>query len=379
MCSTKPSLLILLLTISASLYLGSAQRSNPSRYHAAKCIYLAKNCTQRLVALTNNLCVVDKLPYQQRGKCRALACRWCALKSNTNSKICKHWRLKKTCRAKSPQASPTSIPDTTIPTSSPLPSISVSPSSSVPTSPSPSSSKSPQPNVGGDKSSASAGGDSSGTVTPTNIDGKTILSNCTWTASNAEGDIVVVDLGRVPLVRDWSRTKRGNYTGIVYKEGGDHHIDGKKQSIETCFPIQVAVSGRYFFTALSYAPHGSEFNDCFARSPKLGFSLWKAGKQWFPTAYSSTDKMKAYQNNGARGMIVSLKHKDHDGHRFLINGVEKGKAFKVCISGRSKRFEMFKLIFIKCFGDHCTGKPFWEVGNLPIEHLPYSKCIPSST
>lgn len=174
---------------------------------------------------------------------------------------------------------------------------------------------------------------------------------CVWTGSGA-GSSVVIDLSKVGPTQYWHRTSRNGFTGIIYRNGPIHGISRPGVYGEMCFDIRAPLSGKYYFSAISYAPHNTEHNDVWVRSSK-GFELWKWGKRG-PDA-SSTKWLKAYQNWGKRGISDDLKTIDFNGHRFLVPNVVKWKKFQICISGRSKLFELYRLVLVKCEGFSCEG------------------------
>lgn len=173
-----------------------------------------------------------------------------------------------------------------------------------------------------------------------------------WTA---DSDRVVIDLARVPLVDGWTRKSRSGLTGIEYNRDGAGGRDGAGERGVMCFPVRAREDGGYYFTAISYAPHNTEHNDAWVRSDK-GFTLWRQGRDGeFWRRADSSEWLKAYQNSGGSRISEDFKTRDHDGHRFIIPNVRAGETFNVCISGRSFRYELFKLALIKCEGRFCTG------------------------
>lgn len=167
------------------------------------------------------------------------------------------------------------------------------------------------------------------------------------------GDNVVIDLGRVPLVKGWDYVKRDGYHGIIFARSPARGISPPGRYGRMCFKVAAPQDGKYYFTAISYAPHVTEHNDVWVGASK-GFELWQAGR-YRRTAPPGT-WLKAYQNNGKKGISEHFKTIDFDGHRFLIPRIKKGEVFEVCIAGRSKKYEMFRLILKKCEGMYCKGK-----------------------
>lgn len=56
-----------------------------------------------------------------------------------------------------------------------------------------------------------------------------------------------------------------------------------------------------------------------------------------------------------------MKTIDHNGHRFLVPNVKKDEPFTVCLAGRSFKYEMFRLVLIKCRAAFCTGGVYRDV------------------
>lgn len=180
-------------------------------------------------------------------------------------------------------------------------------------------------------------------------------AGCTWYGSSS----VVIDLSQVTPASGWTRTSRSGYNGLVYEKNKVHGIDPPGQRGRMCFKVHVKVSGNYFFAALSYAPHNTEHNDMWVNSPDKGFALWQYNKFWrFATG---SEWLKAYQNNGVKGMSVSLKTKDFDGHRFIVPNVRAGQTFRICISGRSYKYEVYRLYLVRCYGIFCKGFPMEDL------------------
>lgn len=180
---------------------------------------------------------------------------------------------------------------------------------------------------------------------------KTAPSQCVWTGSGA-GRSVVVDLGIIPPSKYWKRTWRQGMKGLVYKNGPPGGISKPGAFGKACFNIRAPKTGKYYFSAISYAPHNTEHNDVWVSSSK-GFHIWKWGKRGNNIAPNKWTK--AYQNNGRKGISDDLKTVDHNGHRFIIPNVTKWKKFQICISGRSKLYEIYKLILVQCEGFFCEG------------------------
>lgn len=187
---------------------------------------------------------------------------------------------------------------------------------------------------------------------------------CVWQGD----DSATVNLDAVIPAKGWSVAERDGLTGLVYEKNKNMGIDQPGLGV-MCFPVRVQQAGDYFLTAVSYAPHHTEHNDDWMAVSKE-LRLWRInGKKFFtkpPMTY-----LKAYQNNGIKGMSTEMKTKDHDGHRFIIMDVGAGEKFEVCMAGRSYRYEVYRLVMKKCGdGDECKG------GNLEnVMDVPLSQCV----
>ena len=185
--------------------------------------------------------------------------------------------------------------------------------------------------------------------------------SCAYRSSSS--DAIVVDTSQLSPRGGWTMTSRGPYKGLVYKKERDLGIDKPGNGVY-CFPMIAKSPGSYQLTAISYTPHQTEHNDMWVRS-SLGFTFWYSGKQWVEGGAGPSKWVKAYQNSAGR--IADYLHtKDHDPHKFIINNVKAGKQFEICISGRSFRYEVYRVIVRKCTGNECRGFGMGNAGNLPI-------------
>ena len=344
---------LLATALLALVLLATPTIAGPSRYHAALCISRHTRCNTRLARLTRWYCRPGIEGKKQSMKCRRLACAWCYIPSKASTKMCVTNPLRWMCR----RLSGSSIPQ---PTKKPVPS-----KSSKPVPPSPAPSKAPPPPSPMPSKEPTTKPPTTEPPTTSKVPTETgappqrpcprniqyVDPKCVW---HARGNEVVIDLGKVYPPSGWTCVRRGDDIGWIYKKHRNLGIDPKGAG-RMCFRILPKNSGKYYFTALSYAPHNTEHNDMWVQSPDLGFELWKWGTFW--RTAGTNEWLKAYQNNGIRGLIDQLKHKDFDGHRFLIPNVEKGKIFRVCISGRSFKYEVFRVFVMKCFGNNCQGVP----------------------
>lgn len=174
------------------------------------------------------------------------------------------------------------------------------------------------------------------------------------------GNAIVIGLGGVKPRDGWTRSSRNGYKGLIFhKELGGGRQNAGKAGLY-CFPITAKASGTYQLTALTYSGSFTEHNDMWLRS-SMGFSLWMNGRYY----QRSSDWLKGYQNNAANGIADYIVTKDWDPHRFMLTGVQAGKTFSVCMSGRSYRFEIYQIIIKKCSGLECRGGKMGGMMKLP--------------
>lgn len=311
----------LFLTLILLSLLSSQSHSQKLQVHpffAVSCIIRSTNCTPFYVRFSGNRCVARTRRLRQPRACVQYACDWCLqYKKRASSFPCKRRNIAHTClkytqgyfdrrQTPRPTPAPTRRPaPTSTPTSTPKPS--------------------PPPKW------------------------KNHFGHCTWQGRNNH---IVVDLGKVPLRGVWDRVTRNGMKGIKFVRSPHAIISPRGKYGKMCFKLRAPMTGSYYMSAVSYAPHVTEHNDVWVASSK-GFVL---RKRYAPPRYAPPGTwLKAYQNNGKKGMSEHFKTIDFNGHRFIIPGVKKGEVFKVCIAGRSKLYEMFRLVFVKCWGKYCQG------------------------
>lgn len=195
----------------------------------------------------------------------------------------------------------------------------------------------------------------------TNICNSSISNNtgtgCTFTGKNA----MVVPMSEMRPAKGWEPVEREGLSGFVYKPAKNHGIDKPHRSTAMCAAVRAPASGSYYMTAISHAPHFTEHNDAWFRC-SMGINLWRhnvfwrraTGRQW----------LKGFQNTGPRRFGTELKTRNNRGHRFIVSGVQRGDDFKVCVSGRSYRYEIYRLVLIPCKGLYCTGRMMTGVDKL---------------
>lgn len=156
------------------------------------------------------------------------------------------------------------------------------------------------------------------------------------------GGKVVIRATELRIGSHWNRVG----DAIVWKKGGGQGIDAMGSGT-VCANVRFRKGGVWYMTAVSSAPHPTEHNDAWFRfsggvdlyRPQSG-SFKKGSGGWY----------KGFQNNGGNKPADYIVTIDHNGHQFLTKPVRKGKVYQVCVSGRSTKFSLYKLVFIKCDG-----------------------------
>lgn len=176
------------------------------------------------------------------------------------------------------------------------------------------------------------------------------------------GGMVVVDLGKVKGKDGWTPVTNGGLNGLIFRKEKTHGIVGAGSEGKMCFSIKPGMAGDYMATAVSAAPHGSDNNDMWFGSSK-GWKLLQAGSFYTPDP-KPFEFRKAYQNMGGRRLADYISTKDHDGHYFVAPNVGENETIQICIAGRSYKYEVFKIILVKCNSRFCTGGRGAERGSL---------------
>lgn len=179
---------------------------------------------------------------------------------------------------------------------------------------------------------------------------------CTW---NAHNDAIVIPLARVPnRGTGWTFIRRDGLDGLIYEKNLGMGIDNPGKKGLMCFPVRAWSDGSYYMSAVSYAPHVTEHNDVWVQSSKP-IGLWQGGRLW--RTARNWEWLKAYQNDV--GWSIDFKTKDFDGHQFVIKDVGANEKFFVCLSGRSYKYEMYRLVIAKCKGGSCNGNVMGGIRN----------------
>lgn len=179
---------------------------------------------------------------------------------------------------------------------------------------------------------------------------------CAWRARKGK---VVIPTTSLKTHYPWVK----QYGGITWKPNGGNGVDGMGSGA-FCARVIVDKPGPYYLTVLSSAPHPTEHNDLWIR--------FSAGLRWFkPQGYKWLNKgsgwFKGYENEGRKKVANYLLTKDFDGHQFVTYPLRKGQVYSVCLSGRSSKYTIYKIVMVKCNGWYCSrfgGYMRWQMSRL---------------
>lgn len=65
---------------------------------------------------------------------------------------------------------------------------------------------------------------------------------------------------------------------------------------------------------------------------------------------------------------------DFNGHQFLTNPVRAGQVYTMCVSGRSTKYSINKMVFVKCAGGESCSR-FNPNIKREMQSLPPSRCV----
>lgn len=173
------------------------------------------------------------------------------------------------------------------------------------------------------------------------------FSNAAACTTYGHGNSVCGDFAsKIPYGSQWVYDGDGisympwNYDPHHIMWAGDSQIELK---------FAVPKGSQYYFTVESYAPHSTEFNDCYVKS-SCGFNMryyWNSGHE----QYAGHHWMKAYQNEGWSQKIATV---DHHPHAFVTPYLQEGSHHSIYVSGRSTRFKLKKWYLCACEGSECS-------------------------
>lgn len=183
------------------------------------------------------------------------------------------------------------------------------------------------------------------------------------------GGKIVVGFSDMKVKGNWSENPDGSRT---WKKGGGKGID-KKGVGAICVPFKPAISGNYYFTAMTSAPHPHDHNDAWFKF-STSVKLYRPHSETILGGKANT-WYKGFQNEGKGVQAKYILTVDNNGHQFVLPSLRKNKRYWMCVSGRSTRFVLRKLVLIKCQGNAVTGcNRFSPFMTQALRALPPSKC-----
>lgn len=166
--------------------------------------------------------------------------------------------------------------------------------------------------------------------------------DCLWVGKD---DKVVLGLKYFKPTKDWKHTAKSG-DGLTWRPWKEHGID-KRGSGEMCFNFKAPTAGFYYLTALSSAPHRTEYNDMWIKLDR-GLRLYRARTAQRKGSKPRTGYEKAYQNHGRNEKSNLLSGVNHKPHRFITEWLTENRVYTMCMSGRSSKFTVYKLVMIRC-------------------------------
>lgn len=201
--------------------------------------------------------------------------------------------------------------------------------------------------------------------------------NCVW-AANMRDQVVIDPTYVTSLSSQWTATSRAGRNGIVFKVGGSTTRKTPRMASQSaiCYHIRMRTSGDYYFTAITYAPEKQVHNDAFFRSASTGILFFRPPGDWHMHSWGDRGWFFGEQYSG--GLSDDLLHsRDSDPapNRFHIPDVVAGITFRFCIAGRSPRFEIYRLVFVKCKSNKNPALDTCKGGKVGVMNLARTACV----
>lgn len=305
------------LLLSASL-LAACHAVGPNNYAAAMCSGRGPRCSPSL-ARGSGLCRPNVWMTSQPTNCQIAACKFCRQGTRrTTSPACKWPAIYKNCFGGKVPGGGNTAP------APPKPPV-----------------KAPTPPSGGSRQQP---------------------QGCVYSAT---GNKLVIPATQLRIGSQWSRV--GN--AIVWKKQGGGGIDAKGSGA-VCANVKFSTPGVYYFTGVSSAPHPTEHNDAWFKFSG-GFDLYRPQARSFRSG--NNEWYKGYQNNGRNNPADYIVTIDHNGHQMLTKPVVAGRVYKICVAGRSSKYSIFKLVFLKCQGGAACSR-FTGTIKQQMQNLPPAQC-----
>lgn len=197
----------------------------------------------------------------------------------------------------------------------------------------------------------------------------TASANCTFGPVWKGGGKIVVFAAAMAKRRGWTRNADRS---ITWKSNGRKRLD-RKGSAAICVHVRPAISGAYYFTAVTSAHHWHNHNDAWFKF-SANVMLYRPRPQsvlrgrtgfWY----------KGFQNEGKGVWAKHILTIDNNGHQFVLPSMVGGQTYSLCISGRSSKFTLGKFVLIKCPGGITQCTRFKSSMVKSLKSLPPSKCV----
>lgn len=337
-----------LLIVSLALLLLQVSATNTNNYHAAKCLARRRACSSHLAALSA-VCQPGLTANRQPNACHVNACAWCKIPDMADKYPCTEVNIVRICYKL----------DNGLPVIPPNKLTTRNPTTTIPTTRTSTTTRRTTTRATTRRTTPRTTTRRTTTRASTRSERPRILErNCVWTGDNS----AVANVGAAKPATGWEKITKHGLTGMIYEKDLGEGIHNPEPDRTMCFPMKVAQSGDYYLTGLTAAPHPTEHNDMWISS-SLGFELLRHGDY---TSVANGVFKKAYENVGHDQIADYLHTVDFNGHIFIIPNVQSGAPFEICISGRSFKYEVYKLIVAKCNSALCRGgKPDRNYKNMP--------------
>lgn len=281
---------------------------------SAECVSQQAACTEE-TALKSGICTANTKLVLQPAACKRTACKYCTWPAKMGTTLCKEWARKYVC-SDTPQVI-TEI-ETVNPTEPPMQDIVL---------------KDPE--------------------------------TCVWMGSNQK---VVIGLEHAKESSFWTKHEGG----IMWKKDGGPQQD-PAGSGSKCFHFKVPLTGNYYLTAITSAPHKVDHNDVWLKL-SAGVEMYRTNTGVrLPSTEPTTNYFKAYQNYGRDIKANMLFNVDRKPHFLISSSMETGKPYEVCLSGRSSLFTVYKIVMVKCSpAESCN--PYESYTQRAMRDITLSEC-----
>lgn len=174
---------------------------------------------------------------------------------------------------------------------------------------------------------------------------------CTYTTD--ENDRVVIPMKDTPAEAQWTRTTDG-LDGLEWRANDSRIWPSVTGRGEYCYHVKFARQGTYFVTAQTRAQGIKQHNDMYMRfSGELEFYHADIMRPFPYFIRARNSYFKVYQNVGVNQLTKVLSTIDGIPHILVTKHVKSTRKYHVCISGRSSKFAVYRIFFIRCHKMQC--------------------------